>query len=145
MGDKEQVARLRTSAAGWNRWRASNPKKRADLRGADLRHTDLSRADLRGADLSLAVLTEADLIGADLSRAVLERAALIGTYLLGADLRGADLNVADLRGADLRGADLRGADLSHSFFLIQAQVETAIGDLDTKLPPSLTRPEHWRR
>jgi len=163
VADKEQVARLVGSAGDWNRWRAKNPKTRPDLRGADLRHTDLRRTDLRRADLSgsnlsqanlsearlgradltRAVLIEADLIGADLSRAVLDRAAVIGTYLLGANLRGADLNVTDLRGADLRGADLRGADLTHSFFLIQAQIETALGDLDTKLPPSLTRPAHW--
>ena len=165
MADKEQVAKLRTSAAGWNRWRAKNPGKRADLRGADLRHTDLRRADLRqadlsesdlsqanlsearlgGADLTRAVLIEADLIGADLSRAVLNGAALVGTYLIGADLRRADLNVTDLRGADLRGADLRGADLTKSFFLIQAQIETAIGDRGTKLSASVIRPEHWRR
>jgi hypothetical protein len=131
MADTEHVARLLRSAGSagdWNRWRAKNPKKRPDLRGADLRHTDL-----RGADL----------IGADLSQAVLERASLVGALLIGADLRGADLNVADLRGADLRGADLREADLTHSFFLIQAQIETAVGDLATKLPPSLVRPAHW--
>src|SRR3979411_1512997 len=40
MADKEQVARLLNSASDWNRWRARNPGKRADLRGADLRHTD---------------------------------------------------------------------------------------------------------
>src|ERR1700694_1756560 len=73
MADKEQVARLRNSAAGWNRWRAKNPGERADLQGADLRHTDLRRADLRRADLSesdlyQANLGEARLGGADLTR-----------------------------------------------------------------------------
>jgi uncharacterized protein YjbI with pentapeptide repeats len=68
-----------------------------------------------------------------------------GAYLIGADLRRADLNVADFRGADLRGADLRGADLTGAFFLLQAQVETAIGDRETKLSPSVVRPGHWGR
>src|SRR5947207_1410739 len=88
MADNGQVARLVAPGGDWNGWRARHPKKRPDLRGATLSHTDL-------------------------------------------------------RGADLRGADLRGADLTRSFFLIQAQIETSMGDLDTKLPPSLSCPEHW--
>jgi uncharacterized protein YjbI with pentapeptide repeats len=51
--------------------------------------------------------------------------------------------MADLTGADLRGADLRGADLSDSIFVTQSQLDAAKGDLDTMLPPSLTRPTHW--
>lgn len=65
--------------------------KKADLRGADLRHANLFNADLRNADLNGANLSYANLIGADLS---------------GADLNGANLSSADLRDTNLRGADL---------------------------------------
>lgn len=91
------------------------------------------RLDLRGADR----------IGADLRRADLRAASLRGALLVGADLRGADLRLADLIGADLRGARLAGADLRDSLFVVQSQLDAAIGDRRTRLPPALTRPAHW--
>lgn len=85
----------------------------------------------------------ADLIGAKLSGADLRFANLRGAYLIAADLRGADLRAADLIGADFRDADIRGADLTGSLFLTQTQLNAAKGDAGTKLPASLTRPQHW--
>lgn len=85
----------------------------------------------------------ADLIGAKLSGADLRFANLRGAYLIAADLRGADLRTADLIGADFRDADIRGADLTGSLFLTQTQLNAAKGDAGTKLPASLTRPQHW--
>jgi uncharacterized protein YjbI with pentapeptide repeats len=85
----------------------------------------------------------ADLIGANLKGADLSGVNLRGSYLIGADLRRADLRLADLIGADLRDADLSGADLTGSIFLTQTQVNSAKGDPDTRLPPTLTRPAHW--
>jgi uncharacterized protein YjbI with pentapeptide repeats len=85
----------------------------------------------------------ADLIGADLRRADLRAASLRGALLVGADLRGADLRLADLIGADLRGARLAGADLSDSLFVVQSQLDAAIGDRHTRLPRALARPAHW--
>lgn len=87
----------------------------------------------RGADLIAADLRKANLIGADLR----------GSYLIAADLRGADLTGTDLIGADFRDADIRGANLTDSLFLTQAQINTAKGDINTKLPPWLARPVHW--
>jgi hypothetical protein len=87
--------------------------------------------------------TGADLIGADLNNARLAGASFRGARLIGAALRRADLSLADLTGADLRGADIRGADLARSLFLTQAQLDTAMGDTATRLPPSLARPAHW--
>lgn len=84
-----------------------------------------------------------DLIGAKLKGADLRCANLRGAYLIAADLRGADLRVADVIGADFRDADLRGADLTECIFLTQAQLNAAKGDGETKIPPSLSRPEHW--
>jgi len=85
----------------------------------------------------------ADLMGANLRGADLRGANLRGAYLIAANLRNADLKGADLLGADFRDADLSGADLTGSIFLIQAQLNGARGDANTKLPPSLTRPSHW--
>ncbi|WP_113703137.1 pentapeptide repeat-containing protein [Nonomuraea lactucae] len=104
-----------------------------DRREEGPRDKDRRDKDRRGADLIGARLKGADLRGANLR----------GAYLIGADLRGADLRTADLIGADLRGADLGGADLTGSVFLTQAQLNSARGDGATKLPASLTRPEHW--
>jgi len=69
--------------------------------------------------------------------------SLRGASLIRADLQGADLRDADLLGADLRDAELRGCDLSTAIFLTQPQVNSAIGDAATRLPPALTRPRHW--
>ncbi len=85
----------------------------------------------------------ADLIGRDLTRTELRGANLRGSYLIGADLRGVDLGRADLIGADLRAAEVGGADLSESLFLTQAQLDSARGDLQTRIPVSLRRPGHW--
>jgi hypothetical protein len=84
-----------------------------------------------------------DYFGADLRKTNLKGADLRGACLIAANLSGVDLNGADLIGADLRDANLRGADLSNSIFLTQAQINTAKGDLHTKLPPMLSRPTPW--
>jgi len=85
----------------------------------------------------------ADLIGARLSGADLRGANLRGALLIAADLSRADLRYSDLIGADLRDANLSGANLTGSIFLTQAQVNSAIGDRQTKLPHSLRIPNHW--
>jgi uncharacterized protein YjbI with pentapeptide repeats len=105
-----------------------------------LRTSEMVRA---GARRQLIDRRDADLIGKDLRGVGLRAADLGRACLIGADLRGADLGMADLIGADFRGADLSGADLTGSIFLTQSQLDSAKGDLDTKLPPSLTRPTHW--
>jgi uncharacterized protein YjbI with pentapeptide repeats len=102
----------------------------SELVRAQVRHEPIDRAG-------------ADLIGKDLGGADLMAANLRGAYLIGANLSRADLRMADLVGADLRGADLSGADLSGGIFLTQSQLDAAMGDRETKLPPSLTRPGHW--
>jgi uncharacterized protein YjbI with pentapeptide repeats len=113
---------------------------RQDVNALLLRTSEMVRAAVRQKRNEL---RGADLIGATLAGADLRGASLRGASLVGADLRGADLGKADLTGADLRGADISGADLRGSIFLIQSQLESAKGDTDTMLPPSLCRPAHW--
>ncbi|MBC9784706.1 pentapeptide repeat-containing protein [Heliobacterium chlorum] len=84
-----------------------------------------------------------NLIGAKLRGIDLSGTSLRGALLIASDLREADLRICDLIGADVRDADLRGANLLGSIFLTQSQVNSAIGDIHTKLPPDLLIPEHW--
>jgi len=120
---RANVDPLLQQTSEWVRAEARRGKKARPGRSKLRPHADLVAADLR----------KTDLIGANLR----------GACLIAADLRGADLNGTDFIGADLRDADLRGADLSQSFFLTQVQINTAKGDLSTKLPPFIDRPAHW--
>lgn len=88
-------------------------------------------------------IKQKDLIGADLRGANLRGANLRGVLLIAADLREADMRMTDLIGADFRDADLSGANLEGSIFLTQAQLNSAKGNCKTKLPPSLSIPDHW--
>ncbi len=132
---------------------------RLDFHGADLSDMNLSGAYLRGASL------DADIAGLDLSNADL-RGAWPGWNCGGVDFSGADLNKANLRPAnfdraDFRDANLTGADLRSTYYtgetpmppmtsdlsgaknLTQEQIDSAIGDDDTKLPEGLQHPTHW--
>lgn len=86
-----------------------------------------------------------DYFGADLRKANLRGADLRGACLIAANLRGVDLSGADLIGADLRDTDLSGANLTNSIFVTQAQLNTARGDSNTKLPRILVRPTYWSK
>jgi len=109
----------------------------------------LPGATMAGADLSGAALGGANLEGADLSRANLSGAQLQGVNLAGANLNeanlsGTDLDAANLTGADLRGASLDGALLSGVLGITQAQVDTASGNAETRLPDGLDAPGRWK-
>jgi uncharacterized protein YjbI with pentapeptide repeats len=137
----------------WNAFRRQNPGC------VMLNGSSLAEACLAGADLRRAFLMGSDLHGADLRSALLECAILRKSNLRGSDLRGAQMNGADLFRADLSGADLRdsslgsaflkradlrGTDLSTAVGLTETQLVEARGDLQTKLPANLTRPDSWR-
>jgi uncharacterized protein YjbI with pentapeptide repeats len=105
-----------------------------------LKTSELVRAGTRGRKKER---RGADLMGARLKGADLRGANLRGAYLIAADLTGADLRGADMIGADLRDADLTDADLTDAFFLTQPQLNAAHGSAATRLPDSVTHPEHW--
>ncbi|WP_026671458.1 pentapeptide repeat-containing protein [Alkalihalobacterium bogoriense] len=85
-----------------------------------------------------------DFIGANLQKANLQGLNLRGALFIAANLQKANLREADLIGADFRDTNICGADLRGSLFLTQVQVNAAIGDRETKLPSSLSRPPHWK-
>lgn len=85
----------------------------------------------------------ADLAGAKLSDINLKGANLRGAIMIASDLSHSDLSGAELIGADLRDANLSGANLAKALYLTQAQVNSAKGDRETRLPEILDRPVHW--
>ncbi len=121
----------------------------ADLSDAFLYEANLYCADLSGADFTNAHLGFSNLSRANLADAEMENSKLIGTNLTDADLNSAvliDVNGSsvNLRNANLKGTLLHGANLSSARNLTQEQINIARGDKDTKLPPDLTRPPHWK-
>ena len=104
----------------------------------------IDNARLHGAVFAGAELREAHLEGADLQDAYLGgEADLRGAHLKEASLRGAIFTGEDHSGADLRGADFRGADLRGVRNLTQEQLDSARGDVATRLPEGLVRPVAW--
>ncbi|WP_202079799.1 pentapeptide repeat-containing protein [Caldalkalibacillus salinus] len=117
---------------------------RSEVNGLLLKTSELVRANVEQYNnQSKKIKRRSDLVGANLRGANLRGLNLRGSLLIAADLREANLQFADFIGADMRDADLRGANLIGSIFLTQAQVNSAIGDINTKLPSSLDIPEHW--
>ncbi|MGL6219101.1 MAG: pentapeptide repeat-containing protein, partial [Lacrimispora sphenoides] len=60
-------------------------------------------------------------------------------------LSGCSLWKTNFLGADLRDANIKNADLSNSIFLTQMQINSAIGNSNTKIPINLTRPATWEK
>ncbi|SFC77072.1 Pentapeptide repeat-containing protein [Bacillus sp. OV322] len=85
----------------------------------------------------------ADWMGKKLKNKDLRANDFRGAYLIAADMRNTDLRAVNFIGADLRDADFSGADLSVSMFLTQMQINSAKGDVKTKLPAHIQRPSHW--
>ena len=84
-----------------------------------------------------------DLSGKNLKEIDLKNADLKGAFLIASDLQNQNLYQTDLFGADFRDAKLQGADLSKSIYVTQSQMNTAIGDPNTKLPKYLDYPVSW--
>jgi hypothetical protein len=136
-------------------WRAQNPALTPNLTGIALSvgerqmgpisggPINFAFARLRRASLRFATLTRANLEMADLAEADLSDARLDGADLSGADLSEALLDRADFAGAKFGGVNLAGASLIEARNLIQAQIDEALGDTLTRLPPHLVRPEGW--
>jgi hypothetical protein len=110
----------------------------AQLQGADLSWARLKDADLREAQLNGANLIWAQLQGAELSGAQLQGARLFRARLTGATLMRAQFKDADLEKAQLQDTFLGGADLSAATRLTRHQLENAVSNARTKLPPHLT-------
>lgn len=122
------------------------PAHRATVNDLLLRTSELVRAKVsgKGGKKGISKIGRgSDLIGAKLRAVDLKGANLRGALFIASDLRDADMRKTDLIGADFRDADLSGANLIGSIFLTQAQINSAKGDINTKLPATLSTPDHW--
>jgi hypothetical protein len=121
----------------------------ADLKLANLDRTDLRGATIGGARFDFASLRNADLRGAMLVRRPeyeVERDPEIDRLIErrpSVHFVHADLRDALVEGLELRRADVRDADLSTAVGLTYGQLEHAIGNNGTKLPPGIQRPPTW--
>jgi hypothetical protein len=153
-----QAEIVRQGVHAWNLWRQANPGIRPDLRGQNLSLEDpappyspdceLQRPrsgirDLSGINFASADLTSACLYFSDLSDADLRAANLQDANLDECGLSGADFQGATLTRAEFSASFLFGANLTDAIGLTQAQLESAYGDLETKLPVGLKRPFSW--
>ena len=84
MANPDHLTRLLGGVPAWNDWRAAGTLIEVDLRGADLRHANLSCAVLVGGDLTLAKITEAHVDGAVFTSAVVWGANFFGSDVLAA-------------------------------------------------------------
>lgn len=122
--------------------------ERAIFIGSYLKKTTFFEAHLEGAHFHAAYLQGAFFRGANLEGSLFNSANLDGVLFEAANLSRAYLRWVNLEGADFQlaqfeGTHVEGADLSLSKGLIQAQIQAAIGDAETKLPDGLSRPVHW--
>ncbi len=150
--NQEHLEYLNRGRDLWNEWRAENPHLipdlrdahitimdshqrdplvRRDLKGFNLRRTDLGRTNLRAVDLSgvdlsfahldKAILTEADLSGANLKwsnfeEANFEKANLSSSNFQLANLIDANFRKANCENSVFRQADLGAANLTKANF-----------------------------
>ncbi|UWR16310.1 pentapeptide repeat-containing protein [Sulfitobacter sp. M368] len=108
---------------------------KANLEKADFTGCRARLSNFRGARVSGASLKEVDFRNADLRGATFS-----GSNLEGADLCGADVVGVDFSNARLAKAKVHGSDLSKCKNLSQRQVNTMLGDDQTKLNLDRVRP-----
>jgi hypothetical protein len=106
------------------------PLRNTFFNGADLSGSFLRNSDLENARFNNAILVQTELGGANLKGAILRCANLTGAILRNADLRNTDLRGANLDEADLTGTDLRGALIEKVVGLTDAQLQSAITDVE---------------
>ncbi|MDD2971286.1 MAG: pentapeptide repeat-containing protein [Lachnospiraceae bacterium] len=85
-----------------------------------------------------------DFFGKDFKRANLEGKDFSMSLMIAANLEGCNLCHANFLGADMRDANIKNTDLSQSVFLTQMQINSAKGNINTKLPKNLSHPISWQ-
>jgi uncharacterized protein YjbI with pentapeptide repeats len=103
-----------------------------NLAGADLTNQCVKGGNLTGADFD-----NARLVLMCMSYANFKNATFRGADLSGANLAHAVLDGANLTGAQMTITSIKGTDLTRVRGLTQAQLDTACGDTDTKVPAGM--------
>jgi len=84
-----------------------------------------------------------DYIGSTFKGENLDGRDLSMSLLIATNFEGCSLKGVNFLGADMRDANIKNTDLSESVFLTQMQVNSARGNLNTKLPERLQIPDSW--
>lgn len=85
-----------------------------------------------------------DCIGKNFKNKNLDGKDFSMTLLIASNFEGCSLRGTNFLGADMRDTNFKNANLSQSLFLTQMQINSAIGNSNTKLPLNLTMPEIWK-
>lgn len=108
-----------------------------DCVGCNLQAADLSNTCVKAKNLTGANFDGAKAVLMCMSYANFTRATFRGADLSGANLAHARLDGADFTGAVLTITSLKGTDLSRVKGLVQAQLDQACGDDETKVPAGM--------
>ena len=112
MANTQHLELIEQGGKVWNRWRETAAEPEPDLSSANLKGADLRNTDLSGVNLMEANLREAKFHWANLRGANLRKADLKGAIFVETDLRDSNLSWADLRESDFKRTNLQNAALS---------------------------------
>lgn len=140
-------------------WFAGATGTKANFSRVEAYRSSFAKATLDNASFANAELQRSDFNGASLVDVDFEKAELGRTSFAEADISGANFTLANLSRAVLTGATfdkplnfdrafmfqtrIEGVDLSGVQGLVQAQVDLACGDAETKLPNGLKASSEW--
>lgn len=80
----------------------------------------------------------------DLSFKNLDHKDFSMAIMIACNLEGSSLEKTNFLATDLRDTNIKNTDMSNCLFLTQGQINSAIGNQNTRLPTYLTRPETWQ-
>jgi uncharacterized protein YjbI with pentapeptide repeats len=109
-----------------------------------IKTSKMYRAGVNKKGKSNRIKKDLDYLGANLKGLNLQGEDFRGKLMIASNLSHSDLRKADFIGADLRDADISGANLTDALFLTQSQINSANGDVHTKIPSYLEIPSHWK-
>ena len=82
-------------------------------------------------------------LGKNFKKANLDGKDFSLSLMIASNFTGCSLKKTNFLGADLRDANVKDTDLSECIFLTQMQINSAIGNKNTRLPDNLSRPAAW--
>lgn len=82
-------------------------------------------------------------LGKNFKKANLDGKDFSMSLMIASNFTGCSLKKTNFLGADIRDANVKDTDLSESIFLTQMQINSAIGNKNTRLPDNLSRPAAW--
>lgn len=86
-----------------------------------------------------------DFFAKDFKKENLEGRDFSMSLMIAANLEGCNLRHVNFLGADMRDANIKNTDLSECAFLTQMQINSAKGNVNTKLPEHLSHPSSWQK